>query len=61
MYRYMYTHGIQCNFFFCTGSLLLLCSLSLIAESGVYSSLKCFGLLVAVAFLVAEHGLCGLQ
>ena len=43
---------------------LLLCwvfvvvdGLSLVAESKGYSSLWCYGLLIAVAFLVAEHRL----
>ena len=31
--------------------------LSLVAASGGYSSLRCRGLLIAVASLVAEHGL----
>ena len=31
--------------------------LSLVAASGGYSSLQCAGLLIAVASLVAEHGL----
>ena len=43
--------------FVCVGSLLLRAGLLLVTASGGCSSLRCVGLLIAVASLVAEHGL----
>ena len=43
--------------FGCAGSSLLLVGFSLVVESGVYSQLTLYRLLIAVVSLVTDHGL----
>ena len=53
IYKFIYL----CVYFGLRWVFAAVCRLSLVVASGVYSWLRCAGLLIAVASLAVEHGL----